>query len=189
MRGAGARAKPQVPNGEVRAGLNLNVGMDMAKAHRMRFSVLEVPVEAGRVEQVLEQPVDGRAGLDDARGQLFHLRRVLRQHVGVQPHRVHRLANVVRGHGQKAPAAQGRVFDDFFKAHTHVGTQDGFGLGLAIVQQLARQLGCSVALRSQEGRGTLLRVTLPAVEAALPLGAGFKEKTAPALDWQARAAI
>jgi signal transduction histidine kinase len=35
-----------------------------------------------------------------------------------------------------APEHQSHVFQEFYKASTHAGTEDGFGLGLAIVRRL-----------------------------------------------------
>ncbi len=55
---------------------------------------------------------------------------------------------------------QQRIFSDFYKVQT-AGTQEGFGLGLAIVSRLADRLGCSVTVRSRLGRGTVFSVTLP----------------------------
>jgi two-component system chemotaxis sensor kinase CheA len=43
-----------------------------------------------------------------------------------------------------------------------VSTVSGRGLGLAIVEQKARQLGGSVAVESRQGQGTLFRIHIPA---------------------------
>ena len=59
------------------------------------------------------------------------------------------------------------VFKEFYRAPTHQGTADSFGLGLAIVQRLCKALGHSVALSSELGRGTLCRVELPLSAASL----------------------
>ncbi|MDO5693967.1 MAG: HAMP domain-containing sensor histidine kinase [Pseudomonadota bacterium] len=56
---------------------------------------------------------------------------------------------------------QSLVFREFFKSGQHAGSHDGFGLGLAIVRQLARQIGCTVTLRSRPGQGSVFRVELP----------------------------
>lgn len=68
----------------------------------------------------------------------------------------------VRDSGPGIPAAlHARVFDEFFQIHPgerHGG--EGLGLGLAIVQRLARLLGHGVALRSAPGLGTTFAVSL-----------------------------
>jgi signal transduction histidine kinase len=40
-------------------------------------------------------------------------------------------------------------------------TQDGFGLGLLIVRRLSDALGYQVDIRSSQGRGTRIRVSIP----------------------------
>lgn len=57
---------------------------------------------------------------------------------------------------------QALVFEEFFQVgnpsrdHTH-----GVGLGLSIVQRLARLLDCRIRVRSQPGKGSLFAVLLP----------------------------
>jgi signal transduction histidine kinase len=46
------------------------------------------------------------------------------------------------------------VFREFYKAPSHQGTEDGFGLGLAIVDRLAKALHHKVNIQSVAGRGT-----------------------------------
>ena len=59
------------------------------------------------------------------------------------------------------PALHARVFDEFFQASPSERQRgEGLGLGLAIVQRLARLLGHGVALRSAPGQGTSFAVTL-----------------------------
>ena len=53
------------------------------------------------------------------------------------------------------------VFREFYKVPT-LGTDEGFGLGLAIVERLCRALGHSVSVRSRLGRGSCFRVELAA---------------------------
>ncbi len=59
-----------------------------------------------------------------------------------------------------APEHQSQVFREFYKASTHSGTEDGFGLGLAIVQRLSDVLGHKIHMQSQQGRGTCMRIEL-----------------------------
>jgi signal transduction histidine kinase len=59
-----------------------------------------------------------------------------------------------------APEHQDKVFKEFYKASTHQGTEDGFGLGLAIVERLCSVLGHKVTMLSSSGRGTCMRLTV-----------------------------
>jgi CheY-like chemotaxis protein len=65
-----------------------------------------------------------------------------------------------------APDDQARVYDEFFQAGTGSRTRGGgLGLGLAIVQRLARLLELQLGLRSIPGRGSVFTVMLPVVAA------------------------
>jgi signal transduction histidine kinase len=58
------------------------------------------------------------------------------------------------------------VFQEFYKAPSHTGTEDGFGLGLAIVQRLAQALEHPISLVSRPGRGTRIRIEIPLADKA-----------------------
>ena len=53
---------------------------------------------------------------------------------------------------------QAAVFREFHKLPGHPGTEDSFGLGLAIVTRLAALLRLRVSMASRVGRGTVFRV-------------------------------
>ncbi len=59
-----------------------------------------------------------------------------------------------------SPDQQSLVFKEFYKSPSNAGTSDGFGLGLAIVTQLADLIGAELTLRSRRGRGTMVSVQL-----------------------------
>jgi signal transduction histidine kinase len=52
------------------------------------------------------------------------------------------------------------IFREFYKVPDHPGTDDGFGLGLAIVARLSQRLGHELSMRSQPGRGSVFKLTL-----------------------------
>ena len=59
-----------------------------------------------------------------------------------------------------APDQQSLVFKEFYKSPANAGTSDGFGLGLAIVTQLADLIGAELTLKSKRGRGTVVSLQL-----------------------------
>ncbi len=62
-----------------------------------------------------------------------------------------------------------RMFERFHRVkHARARTHEGTGIGLALVQELARFHGGSVAVTSQEGRGTTFTVTIRTGTAHLP---------------------
>ncbi|MGZ4334826.1 MAG: sensor histidine kinase [Gaiellaceae bacterium] len=71
---------------------------------------------------------------------------------------------VVADTGIGIPAdEQGQVFSRFFRARTATQAAiPGTGLGLAISRALVEEHGGTIALESEEGRGTRVTVTLPA---------------------------
>jgi signal transduction histidine kinase len=78
----------------------------------------------------------------------------------------------VRVHGERArievwdtgvgiaPQHQAHVFREFYKVPQHQGTEDSFGLGLAIVDRLTKSLNHHVSVKSIVGRGTRFRVQM-----------------------------
>jgi len=61
-----------------------------------------------------------------------------------------------------APEHQQAVFEEFFQVGNSARVHgEGLGLGLSIVQRLARLLGTRVELRSQLGRGSVFSLHLP----------------------------
>lgn len=71
-----------------------------------------------------------------------------------------------------APGERDRVFDRFYRGGSR--SADGFGLGLAIVQQAVRAIGGAVQIRSRHGAGTTVTVRIPRA------AAGRGEREAPA---------
>jgi PAS domain S-box-containing protein len=55
----------------------------------------------------------------------------------------------------------GRIFDDYYQVAPSETARHGVGLGLAIVREVSRLLGYSVAVTSELGRGTEVRVRIP----------------------------
>jgi signal transduction histidine kinase/ActR/RegA family two-component response regulator len=54
-----------------------------------------------------------------------------------------------------------RIFDEYYQVDQMGAKRTGVGLGLAIVREVSRVLGYSVALSSQLGEGTRVRVRIP----------------------------
>jgi signal transduction histidine kinase len=57
---------------------------------------------------------------------------------------------------------QAAVFGEFYKSPTHLGTSEGFGLGLSIVSRLCEALGFQFSMQSRLGRGSVFTVEIPA---------------------------
>ena len=72
------------------------------------------------------------------------------------------------GHGIPADIRD-RVFEPFF---TTKGVGRGTGLGLSMVYGFAKQTGGTVAIESEEGRGTVMRLFLPRSAGEAPVRAG-----------------
>ncbi|MET4575856.1 sensor histidine kinase [Ottowia thiooxydans] len=58
------------------------------------------------------------------------------------------------------PEELSRIFGEFYKVES-AGTEEGFGLGLAIVQRLTSLLGYGVSVRSRQHRGSVFTVQIP----------------------------
>lgn len=63
------------------------------------------------------------------------------------------------------PAQQQTVFKEFHRLETAKGSAPGLGLGLSIVDRIARMLGHEVGLRSEPGRGSVFSIELPRTDA------------------------
>ena len=53
------------------------------------------------------------------------------------------------------------IFDDFFRVDATSRGEQGVGLGLGVVQRMAKSLGHQVAVESIMGKGTVFRLTVP----------------------------
>ena len=60
-----------------------------------------------------------------------------------------------------APAEQELVFKEFRRLDAGARVAPGLGLGLSIVERIAKVLTVAVALNSVPGRGTRISLTLP----------------------------
>lgn len=67
-----------------------------------------------------------------------------------------------------APEHHRRIFLEFQRLDTGPSSERGAGLGLAIVERIAKRLGHRVGLRSWVGRGSVFFVEVPRVSAACP---------------------
>ncbi len=81
-----------------------------------------------------------------------------------------------------AAAEQERVFDEFYQVNNPArDRRRGLGLGLAIVRRLTRLLDHPLQLQSAPGRGTIFRLSLPRLDAAIDADAPNELLLAPSL--------
>jgi len=67
-----------------------------------------------------------------------------------------------------AEADQGTIFEEFKRLDTAASSNDGLGLGLAIVERACARLGHPLGLWSEPGRGACFMVSVPIVDRAAP---------------------
>lgn len=60
------------------------------------------------------------------------------------------------------------IFDDFFRVQSTARGQQGVGLGLGVVQRMARSLGHPVQVHSVPGKGSCFRIAVPLLASRLP---------------------
>jgi signal transduction histidine kinase len=122
----------------------------------LSLTAADVPLVAGdarRLEQALDNVVSNALKFTPAGGE-----------VAVRVSRVDGMVAVdVADSGIGIPADEcGHVFDAFYRSSRDaVRTQPGIGLGLHLVEAIVAAHGGSVSIDSEEGRGTLVRLTLP----------------------------
>jgi signal transduction histidine kinase len=63
-----------------------------------------------------------------------------------------------------APEHQHAIFQEFYRVAAHNGTEEGFGLGLAIVARLCEALKVRLTMNSRPGRGTVFTLYLEPLE-------------------------
>jgi CheY-like chemotaxis protein/two-component sensor histidine kinase len=63
------------------------------------------------------------------------------------------------------PELRAKIFDPFF---TTKATERGTGLGLMVVEQVAREIGGTVSVDSSPGKGTTFELHLPAINTSVP---------------------
>lgn len=71
-----------------------------------------------------------------------------------------------------APAERERIFDAFFRGEAGKHSETGYGLGLSIVNGLAKRLGIPITVGSRLGRGSVFRLEFSGVKTASVLHAG-----------------
>jgi signal transduction histidine kinase len=109
-------------------------------------------LDAKRMEQVLLNLIVNAVEAMPRGGKL-----VIRTGWTPSPPRVH---IAIQDNGMGIPAAiRGRVFDPFFTSK-----ENGTGIGLSVVYTLVREQGGEIDLESQEGAGTIFRITFPVQE-------------------------
>ncbi|MDU8912120.1 PAS-domain containing protein [Aestuariicoccus sp. MJ-SS9] len=67
-----------------------------------------------------------------------------------------------------AEADQGTIFEEFKRLDTRASSNDGLGLGLAIVERACARLGHPLGLWSEPGRGSCFMVNVPVAHAETP---------------------
>ncbi|MFU8832439.1 MAG: sensor histidine kinase, partial [Wenzhouxiangella sp.] len=73
-----------------------------------------------------------------------------------------------------------RVFEPFYRAHDR--SNEGYGLGLAIVSRLCRRFGWPLEVESELGEGTVFRVNFPKARSVNFGGHGSHESPATSQD-------
>lgn len=63
-----------------------------------------------------------------------------------------------------APEHQQAIFQEFYRVARHNGTEEGFGLGLAIVRRLCEALNHRLSMKSNPGQGTVFRLDMEAFD-------------------------
>ena len=63
-----------------------------------------------------------------------------------------------------APEHQQAIFQEFYRVARHNGTEEGFGLGLAIVRRLCEALNHRLSMKSKPGQGTVFRLDMEAFD-------------------------
>ncbi|MGV3623126.1 MAG: ATP-binding protein [Archangium sp.] len=66
------------------------------------------------------------------------------------------------------PQVLERLFKPFEQAHDGASRNQGSGLGLALTKQLVEQMGGTITVDSQPGRGSRFLVKVPCIEAPMP---------------------
>ncbi|WP_274630108.1 PAS domain-containing hybrid sensor histidine kinase/response regulator [Arvimicrobium flavum] len=78
-----------------------------------------------------------------------------------------------------APEKLNTVFHEFRRLDDGIREAEGLGLGLSIVDRIARVLRLELRLHSEKGKGTQASVLIPVTQAAAPTAVAAKKRPAP----------
>jgi CheY-like chemotaxis protein len=138
---------------------------------RVPAEIWSVVADRGQIEQVmLNLVVNARDAMPDGGRLLVEASNVeydevsASQHADLHPGRYVLVTVSDTGHGMTKEVMD-RVFEPFF---TTKPTGQGTGLGLATVYGVVQQTGGRISIYSEVGRGTTMRVLLPAVRTSAP---------------------